>query len=204
MDEIINNLEHEKEVLQKRASEINPLLSQEKDQQMLKLYQEELSSLYKQIKDISNSIGSLKGEYAEEESESENSQETINQNVATIEIRSGTGGDEAGLFAHDLYRMYIRFAERMNWRVEELFYSDNEVGGIKTAIFSIRGLGAYRLLANEAGVHRVQRVPKTESAGRIHTSTATVAVLPELKNVNIDIKPEDVKMDFFRSGGSGG
>jgi peptide chain release factor 1 len=116
----------------------------------------------------------------------------------------GTGGDEAGLFAFDLYRMYMRYGENEGWKVEELFFSENGVGGIKTVTMEIKGKDVYKLLKNESGVHRVQRVPTTEAGGRIHTSTATVAVLPVLKKVEINIRPEDIKMDFFRSGGHGG
>ena len=121
-----------------------------------------------------------------------------------MEIRAGTGGSEAGLFAHDLYRMYMRYAEKNNWKVKELFFSENELGGIKTVTISIKSSNIYNLLKNESGVHRVQRVPITEAGGRIHTSTATVAVLPQISKIDIQIKPDEVKSEFFRSGGAGG
>jgi len=121
-----------------------------------------------------------------------------------MEIRAGAGGEEAGLFAGDLYRMYTRYAERRGWRTEPLSSSPSELGGFKEVIFSVRGEGAYSRLKFESGVHRVQRIPVTESGGRIHTSTATVAVLPEAEEVEVDIDPADLRVDVFRSTGPGG
>jgi peptide chain release factor 1 len=123
---------------------------------------------------------------------------------AIIEIRAGTGGDEAGLFAADLYRMYTRLAERHNWKIEPLSSSTNPAGGFKEAIFLVSGRDAFGKLKFESGVHRVQRVPKTEANGRIHTSAASVAVLPEAAEVDIEIDPEDLQIDVYRSGGPGG
>jgi len=123
---------------------------------------------------------------------------------AIVEIRAGTGGDEAGLFAADLARMYTRFAERHGLTVEPISVSDGSLGGVKEAIFAVRGPGAYGLLRSESGVHRVQRVPATEQQGRIHTSAATVAVLPEAEEVDVKIDPQDLKIDVFRSSGPGG
>ncbi|WMJ77179.1 MULTISPECIES: peptide chain release factor 1 [unclassified Sedimentibacter] len=121
-----------------------------------------------------------------------------------VEVRAGVGGDEAGLFAGDLLRMYLRYAERQGWKTEFISVNEQGVGGYKEAIFSIRGKGAYSKLKYESGVHRVQRVPATESSGRIHTSSATVAVLPEVDDVDIEINPNDVRVDVFRSSGNGG
>ena len=121
-----------------------------------------------------------------------------------LEIRAGTGGDEAALFAADLYRIYIRYAERNNWTLKVLNSSDTGIGGIKEAIVSIQGRGAFGMLKYESGVHRVQRVPKTETSGRVHTSAATVAVLPEATDVDIDIKDSDLKIDTYRASGAGG
>ena len=121
-----------------------------------------------------------------------------------LEIRAGTGGDEAALFAADLYRIYIRYAERNNWALKVLNSSDTGIGGIKEAIVSIQGKGAFGMLKYESGVHRVQRVPKTETSGRVHTSAATVAVLPEAADVDIDIKDSDLKIDTYRASGAGG
>ena len=121
-----------------------------------------------------------------------------------VEIRGGEGGEEAALFGADLYRMYSRYAERHRWKTEILSQSDSEKGGFKEVIFRVAGRGAYSKLKFESGVHRVQRVPSTEAQGRIHTSTATVAVLPEAEDVDIDINEADLKIDVYRAGGHGG
>lgn len=121
-----------------------------------------------------------------------------------VEIRAGVGGDEAGLFAGNLLRMYLRYAERQGWKTEFISVNDQGIGGYKEVIFSIKGRGAYSKLKYESGVHRVQRVPETESSGRIHTSSATVAVLPEVDDIDIEINPNDVRVDVFRSSGNGG
>jgi len=121
-----------------------------------------------------------------------------------IEIRGGTGGDEAGLFAADLFGMYVRYAERQNWKTEVLDTHVNEAGGYREITFEIHGKGAYSRMKYESGVHRVQRVPSTETQGRIHTSTATVAVMPEVDEVEVDIDWNDVRIDIFHSGGAGG
>jgi peptide chain release factor 1 len=121
-----------------------------------------------------------------------------------VEIRGGTGGEEAALFAADLYRMYTRFAERQGWKTELLDWNDTGMGGFKEVSFSLKGDGAFGTLKYESGVHRVQRVPETEAQGRVHTSAATVAVLPEVEQVEVDINPADIEMDTFRSGGKGG
>jgi peptide chain release factor 1 len=121
-----------------------------------------------------------------------------------VEIRAGTGGDEAAIFAGDLFRMYVRYAERNNWKVELLSENPTVDGGYKEIIFLVKGHKVYSQLKHESGVHRVQRVPVTETQGRIHTSACTVAVLPEAEEVEVDIKPEDIKVDVFRSSGPGG
>jgi peptide chain release factor 1 len=121
-----------------------------------------------------------------------------------MEIRAGTGGDEAALFAKDLYDMYMRYCELKGWKVELIEFTSTELGGIKEAVCSITGEGAYHELQFESGGHRVQRVPETETQGRIHTSAATVAVLPEATDVEIDIRPEDLQVDTMRAGGPGG
>ncbi|KGG79850.1 peptide chain release factor 1 [Caloranaerobacter azorensis H53214] len=121
-----------------------------------------------------------------------------------VEIRAGAGGDEAGIFAGDLLRMYTRYAERQGWKVEIMSSNEQGVGGFKEVIFMIKGKGAYSRLKYESGVHRVQRIPVTESGGRIHTSTATVAVLPEADDIDVQINPNDVRIDVFRSSGHGG
>ena len=121
-----------------------------------------------------------------------------------VEIRGGVGGEESALFAHSLYRMYTMYAQSKGWKVTLLNYNETELGGVKEADFEIDGDGAYSRLKFESGVHRVQRVPETESGGRVHTSTATVAVLPEMEEAEVDIRPEDLEMQVFRSSGAGG
>ena len=121
-----------------------------------------------------------------------------------MEIRGGVGGEESALFAHSLYRMYTMYAESKRWTVTLLNYNETELGGVKEADFEIQGAGAYSRLKFESGVHRVQRVPETESGGRVHTSTATVAVLPEMEQAEVDIRPEDIEMQVYRSSGAGG
>ena len=121
-----------------------------------------------------------------------------------VEIRGGAGGDEAALFAANLFRMYTRYAENRRWKVELMSANETDIGGFKEVVFMVKGHGAYSRLKYESGVHRVQRVPDTESSGRIHTSTATVAVLPEVDDVDIEINPNDLKIDVFRASGNGG
>ncbi len=121
-----------------------------------------------------------------------------------VEIRGGVGGEESALFAHSLFRMYSMYAAAKGWRLELLNYNETELGGVKEADFIIEGDGAFSRMKFESGVHRVQRVPETESGGRIHTSTATVAVLPEMEAVDVEIRPEDIEMQVYRSSGAGG
>jgi len=128
----------------------------------------------------------------------------LDDRPAVVEIRAGTGGDEAALFAADLFRMYSRYADRRGWTMDVASTSEGTLGGLKEVIFTVRGRDAYGQLRYESGVHRVQRVPVTESSGRIHTSAASVAVLPEAEDVDVDIDPGDLKIDVFRSSGPGG
>ena len=121
-----------------------------------------------------------------------------------VEIRGGVGGEESALFAHSLFRMYSMYAAQKGWSVELMNYSETELGGVKEADFVVNGRGAYSRLKYESGVHRVQRVPETESGGRVHTSTATVAVLPEMEEASVEIRPEDVEMQVYRASGAGG
>ncbi len=121
-----------------------------------------------------------------------------------VEIRGGVGGEESALFSHSLFRMYSMYADKHGFRVELMNYNETELGGVKEADFVISGEGAYSRLKFESGVHRVQRVPETESGGRVHTSTATVAVLPEMDTVDVDIRPEDIEMQVYRASGAGG
>ena len=121
-----------------------------------------------------------------------------------VEIRGGVGGEESALFAHSLFRMYSMYAAKMGWRIELMNYNETELGGVKEADFVINGQGAYSRMKYESGVHRVQRVPETESGGRVHTSTATVAVLPEMEEVDVQINPADIEMQVYRASGAGG
>lgn len=121
-----------------------------------------------------------------------------------VEVRAGAGGDEAGLFAGELYRMYTRYAERAGWKTEQISASEQGIGGVKEVVFQVSGSGAYSRLKHESGVHRVQRVPQTESGGRVHTSTASVAVMPEAEDVDVAIDANDLRVDVYRSSGPGG
>ena len=121
-----------------------------------------------------------------------------------VEIRGGVGGEESALFAHSLFRMYSMYAAKKGWQIELLNYNDTELGGVKEADFIVNGAGAYARLKYESGVHRVQRVPETESGGRVHTSTATVAVLPEMEEVDVQLNPADIEMQVYRASGAGG
>ena len=163
------------------------------EEELILLAKEEVSTLSKELIDLEKELKILLIP-----------KDPNDNNNTILEIRSGTGGDEAALFAGDLMRMYIRYVERMKWNSEIITLHDNEGGGIKEAIISIKGEGAYGNLKFESGVHRVQRVPNTESSGRLHTSAATVAVLPEVENLNIDIKNTDIKIDTYRASGAGG
>jgi peptide chain release factor 1 len=204
MDQAKTNLENEIAQLNTKINEHQELLKETEDTDLKKMVEEELKRLKEQKNQLENSLNALEASYAESESAENNKSNDLNPNSAILEIRAGTGGDEAGLFGLDLYRMYYRYGERNGWNFKEIFRSENESGGIKTITAEAKGNNVYNTLKNESGVHRVQRVPVTESSGRIHTSTATVAVLPKLKKVNVEISPEDLEWDFFRSGGAGG
>ena len=169
------------------------ILSNDSDAEISELAHEEKNRLEEEIEELDQALkfALLPKDPADE------------RNVI-VEIRSGTGGDEAGLFAADLFRMYQRYAERRTWKVEILNTSSAHSGGFKEITFELNGHGAYSRLKYESGVHRVQRVPETESQGRIHTSTATVAVLPEVDAIDIDIDWNEVRIDIFHSGGAGG
>ncbi len=180
-----------------RIVELKELLA---DPEMAELVTAEIADLEKQKQELSDSAS----QSMSSEDNSESIDSDINPNVAIMEIRSAAGGDEAGLFAGDLLRMYTRFAETKNWKLEELDRSEGGIGQIKQITIKIKGKDAFNLIQYEAGVHRVQRVPKTESGGRIHTSTATIAVLPEVKESEVFINPADISFESFRSGGAGG
>jgi peptide chain release factor 1 len=169
------------------------VLQEESDDDMRALAREEAAGLGRRIEDLAKEARRLLVP-----------KDPMAERPAVVEIRAGTGGDEAGLFAAELLRMYRRYAEREGLRVELLDLSEGIPGSVKEAIMVVRGPGAYGRLRFESGVHRVQRVPETESQGRIHTSAATVAVLPEAEDVDVEIDPEDLRIDVFRSSGPGG
>lgn len=179
--------------LKKHISEDEALLSEEDDEEMKALLKEEISSLQK---------ASL-----EKEQELKNlliPKDPKDERSVILEIRSGTGGDEAQLFAADLYRMYARYAERRGWKMETTEFNDSPIGGVSKVTAIVNGKGAWSALKHESGIHRVQRVPKTESQGRIQTSACSVAVLPEAEDVDVEIRPEDIRFDVFRASGNGG
>jgi peptide chain release factor 1 len=164
-----------------------------KDRELVELARSELDDLYAKKKDCEEKLKVLLLPR-----DPRDSRNTI------MEIRAGTGGEEAALFAANLYRMYVKYAEEKGWRVDVMNSNPTGIGGLKEVIFLVEGNDAYGKLKYESGVHRVQRVPVTEASGRIHTSAASVAVLPEAEEVEVDIKPEDLKIDVFRSSGPGG
>lgn len=177
----------------KEMDDLSLVLQEKHDREFMELAKQELSELKSKQLDLESKLKSvLAGE------DKEAGRDII------VEIRQGTGGDEAGLFAADLYRMYTRYATNKGWNVESMSVSSNEAGGFKEVSFSVKGKEAYKRLKFESGVHRVQRVPATEAQGRIHTSTATVAVLVEPEDVDLVIEPKDLRIDTFRSSGPGG
>ena len=193
-----NYLKEQVNQINKRIEEVKLLLD---DPEMAELAREEIAELEKQ-KEALTSV-----DYSQPVATENGGQESgagINTNIAIVEIRSAAGGDEAGLFAGDLLRMYTRFAQNSKWHIEQLSKSEGKLGQIKEVVLKIFGKDAYNNLKFESGVHRVQRVPVTESSGRIHTSTATVAVLPEISKTQIIVNPSDIEFEAFRSGGAGG
>lgn len=169
------------------------MLSEESDEEMKELAKEELNDSKARIEELEQEIKVLL--LPKDPNDDKN---------VFVEIRAGAGGDEAALFASELYRMYSRYAERAHWKVEMVSFNENGIGGFKEVVFMINGQGAYSKLKYESGVHRVQRVPETESGGRIHTSTATVAIMPEVEDVEVEINMNDCRFDVFRSSGNGG
>ncbi len=169
------------------------MLEEEKDDEMREMLKEELASAREQVERLERELKILL--LPKDPNDDKN---------VIVEIRAGAGGDEAALFAADIYRMYVRFAERQRWRVETMDLEEIGIGGMKYVSFMISGQGAYSKLKYESGVHRVQRVPETESGGRIHTSTITVAIMPEVEDVDVQIDMNDCKFDVFRASGNGG
>ncbi|MEI7578844.1 MAG: peptide chain release factor 1 [bacterium] len=179
--------------LKKNITQAKELLMVEKDSDMTEYLNNSITSDETLLSDLIESFSYQLSEDAVHDSRN-----------AILEIRAGTGGDEAALFAQDLYRMYLKYAEQKNWKIEQLSLHETGNHGIKEVIVLISGKGIYGSLKYEGGVHRVQRIPLTESAGRIHTSAASVVVLPEVDDVEVNIDPEDIRIDVFRAGGPGG
>lgn len=187
-------LAHDKlEKLVKEKEQTESVIANEKDHEMKKLFEDELFEINKNIEKLEEEIKVLLLPKDEND-----------ESDVIVEIRAAAGGEESALFGAVLMKMYTRFAERKHWKVEMIDVSETELGGIKEAVFSIKGKNAYKYLKYESGVHRVQRVPETETQGRVHTSTATVAILPEVQDVDFEINDKDIKIDTYRSSGAGG
>ncbi|ADL13721.1 peptide chain release factor 1 [Acetohalobium arabaticum] len=210
--EVINN-QSKFQKLSKEHAELKKLVKKYRKYKEIMAEIEEAKELL-EMEDDEEAVELAKMELAELEPKQEKLEEELplmlipedpnDEKNVIVEIRAGTGGDEAALFAGELYRMYSRYAEKQDWDVDIMSSSSSEVGGFKEMIFVVEGKGAYSRLKYESGVHRVQRVPETESSGRIHTSTATVAVLPEAEDVDIEINQNDLTIETYRSSGPGG
>lgn len=192
LEEIVKKYREYKKT-QTELEETKSMYDEKLDDELREMVNEEIKSLEENISKLEEEIKVLL--VPKDENDDKN---------VIVEIRGGAGGDEAALFAGTLFRMYTRYAERKGWGVDILHSNEIGIGGYKEVIFMIKGKGAYSRLKYESGVHRVQRVPETESSGRIHTSTATVAVLPEADDVEVDLKANDIRTDVFRASGSGG
>jgi len=179
--------------VEKSLGETRAMLDDDIDEEMANLARQEIESLEKELGELKEKIRlALLPKDPNDEKD------------IIMEVRAGTGGNEAALFAADLFRMYSRYAQAHGWNTDILSMSESGIGGFREIIFELKGKGAYSHLKYESGVHRVQRVPVTEASGRIHTSTSTVAVLPKAEEVDIDVNPDDLKIDVFHSGGAGG
>ena len=190
--ETVEKYSEYKKVL-KEQEELKELIPLEADREMKALMEEEVETCKEKLNKISEELRILLLPKDPNDDKS-----------VIMEIRGGAGGDEANLFAYELYRLYIKYAEKNRWKTEDIDISTTELGGLKEAVFSITGKSVYSKLKYESGVHRVQRVPETESQGRVHTSTATVAVLPEVEDVEVNIDEKDLRIDTLRSSGAGG
>ena len=192
LEPVVKAYEDYKNILNNTAS-AKKMLEEEKDSELREMAKDELDSLDQQSKEMEEKIKFLLIPKDPEDDKN-----------AIVEVRAGTGGDEASIFAGDIYRMYMKFCEMNKWKVEVTHASEGTVGGFKEVVFKVSGDGVYGVLKYESGVHRVQRVPKTETQGRLHTSAATVAVLPEADEFEVDVKDEDIRKDTYCSSGPGG
>jgi len=186
---ILQNIEK----AEKKIQEAQSLLGEANELELIQLAEEEIQKNTE-----------LKNKYLEQLKKLDENESRERVKSIIIEIRPGTGGEEAALFAQDLFRMYQKYAEKKNWPYQIIDISTTDLGGLKEGVMEIMSPEAYNNLKFEGGVHRVQRIPETEKSGRVHTSTATVAILPQIENVNIEIKPEDIEETFYRSSGPGG
>ncbi|MCD6579231.1 peptide chain release factor 1 [bacterium] len=231
LEKVVKNLQEEFKQLEQKVSDPN-IVGSSKYTELIKRYTfiENILSIYKNYEKIKKQIESdnaiiedgseaelieLAKSELEELGEELKKYEIIlvkeiippseeDERIAIMEIRAGTGGDEATLFAAELYRMYTKYSENKGWKTEVLHFNGSGVGGVKEVIFKVNGKSTYKFLKYESGVHRVQRIPQTESQGRLHTSAVTIAVFPEVKDVELQIKPEELRIDIFRSSGPGG
>ncbi|NMB16973.1 MAG: peptide chain release factor 1 [Firmicutes bacterium] len=192
MEEVVECYHHYKQVVEELQG-VREMMEEDLDEELLEMAKAEEEKLQAEEDKLENQLKILLLP-----------RDPNDERNVIVEIRAGTGGEEAALFAADLFRMYTRYGEDRGWRSEIMNSSPTELGGFKEVIFIVEGRGAYSRLKYESGVHRVQRIPSTESGGRIHTSTATVAVLPEAEEVEVEIDPNDLRIDFFRSTGPGG
>ncbi len=192
LKEIIDK-DEELDRIKKEIQNNQEIITQEKDLELVELAKEELGELETKKNGLKQELDDLL-----------HPADPNNEKDIIVEIRAGAGGDEAGIFATDLFRMYSRYAEKQNWKTSILSSSKSDIGGFKEVIFEIAGQNVYSKMKFESGVHRVQRIPETEKSGRIHTSTATVAVLPQAEETELEIKNEDIRIDIFRSSGPGG
>jgi len=193
LEEIVGKFREYKKI-REELEKTNLMLEEELDQELKSLAEEELKGLSLKKDNLKEELKSLLISKNDEEGEKD----------VIVEIRSGTGGEEASLFAGDLLRMYTRFAEQKRWKIDFMNSNPTGLGGFKEIVFAVKGKGAYKVLKFESGIHRVQRIPVTESGGRLHTSAATVAVLPEVKETEIKINSDDLRIDTYRASSAGG
>jgi peptide chain release factor 1 len=184
---------HQHQKLAREQQDLNAIIEEGADQELVLMAREELESITHQLDGLAQSLRLALLP-----------KDPNDQRDVIVEIRAGAGGQEASLFAGDLYRMYVRYAQRQGWQADVMDSNPSDLGGFNKIVFEIQGRGAFSRLKYERGVHRVQRIPETEAQGRIHTSTATVAVLPEADEVEVNINPDDLRIDIFHAGGHGG
>lgn len=203
LERIINISEDVKNI-ETRIKENESIISGREDEDLFILAEGEMPQLLEKKKQLEKNLKDLLLNRNKKEIDSDKQDTNKNINAVIVEIRAGAGGDEAGLFAGDLYKMYSKYAEKQDWKIKVLDSNNTEIGGVKEIIFEISGKDVFSKMKNEAGVHRVQRIPTTEKSGRIHTSTASVAVLAKPEKAEIKIKPDELKIDTFKSSGPGG